>query len=158
MAGTWMGQGEVLTKGLKYKEKITFTVIKDSPALVLTWHQYTKHAETENPLHSEQGFLKILPMVISEKKHKAELMLTHPFSMNEMYSDASFDFGENVFVAEALKEECFQRGATAKGKKTTGVKRLFKLNESGQLEYDLWLAVDGGELVHHLHGVLNKSD
>ena len=98
-----------------------------------------------------------MPATISDKVHKAELMLTHPFSMNEMYTEAKFDFAQNTFVAEALKEECFQRGVSAKGKKTTGVKREYKLNAEGKLEYNMWLAVDGGELVHHLQGVLTKQ-
>ena len=47
-------------------------------------------------LHAENGFLKILPKLKdaggNPNQFKAELMLSHPFSVNEFYKEAVFDF------------------------------------------------------------------
>ena len=92
---------------LSYNEMSTFKVLKTSPAIIVNWQQFTKHSESGNPLHAENGFLKILPMKIEDGVHKAELMLSHPFSLNEYYTDCSFDFNKNELVCEATQEQCF---------------------------------------------------
>ncbi len=60
-------------------------------------------------LHAENGFLKIFPKKIEENtmKFKAELMLSHPFGVNELYSNCIFDMNNNTLVCEALGPECF---------------------------------------------------
>ena len=127
-------------------------MLKTEPCWVINYQQFTKHAETGAGLHAESGFIKILP----DGKHTTEIMLTHPFSVCEIYKNAVFNFDDNTLEAEALTEDCFQRGPTAKGKKITGVKRNYKI-DSGKLVYDIQLAVDGGELKNHLHCVLEKQ-
>ena len=38
---------------------------------------------------------------------KAELIISNPLSVNEFYKDATFDFKNNTFIAEAIKPNCF---------------------------------------------------
>jgi hypothetical protein len=92
-------------------------------------------------LHAENGFIKILPAK-EEGVRSDEMMLSHPFSLNEFvygtYTDTKLE-------VESSKPEHFQRGATAKGKQTTGFKRIYWLNEKGHLCYKMFLGVDGAE-------------
>ena len=159
LVGDWQGIGEVIGKDLQYKEMSQFHVVKEEPAIVVNWQQFTKHNTTEKPLHAENGFLKILPMKAvgaTGNQFKAELMLSHPFSVNEMYRQCVYDFDNNTLIAEAYDENCFQRGPTAKGRKITGVKRVYKLGANGTLEYDMHLAIEGGSLEHHLWACLKQ--
>ena len=64
-------------------------------------------------------------------QHKAELMISHPFSVNELYKDCVFDFDTNTLTAEALTPDCFQRGPSAKGKVITGSRRVYKIVGAG---------------------------
>ena len=111
LEGTWTGQGKVLSNGLVYNETSTFKVIKTEPALVINWQQFTKHAEKGVGLHAENGFLKVMP-VITDSKFKAELMLSHPFSVNEI-CEGHFDASNNILDISASKPEHFQRSASA---------------------------------------------
>jgi hypothetical protein len=63
-------------------------------------------------LHAENGFIKILPTK-DDGVRPVEMMLSHPFSLNE------FEYGtysDNKLEVESSKPEHFQRGKTAKGK------------------------------------------
>ena len=84
-------------------------------------------------------------------------MISHPFSVNELYKDCVFDFDSNTLTAEALTPDCFQRGPSAKGKVITGSRRIYKLVGPGQLEYDMQLGVDGGEIKNHLWCAMKKT-
>ena len=149
LEGNWTGQGKVLSNNLVYNETSTFKTIKPEPALVVNWQQFTKHAEKGVGLHAENGFLKVLPAWEDGKGFKTELMLSHPFSVNESCS-GHFDPESNTITIEASKPEDFQRSASAKGKQVTATKRVYKLNDQGEITYDFYLAVEGGELKHHL--------
>eukprot|EP00434_Breviolum_minutum_P017008 symbB.v1.2.015005.t1/scaffold1110.1/size137258/8 len=151
LVGTWKGKGKVLPKGIEFLESSTFLLLRTEPAIVVNWQQFTKHAETLKPMHAENGFLKILPKPDEGDVKKAELMLSHPFSVNEFYKTAHFDFAQNIFECVADTEDCFQRGPSAGGKTATGSRRIYKL-EDGKLVYDMYLRTDGSdEFVHHLH-------
>ena len=87
------------------------------------------------------------------ESRKVEASYSHPFSLNE------FEFGlfsDNSLVISASEPDHFQRGKTAKGKQTTGLKREYWLNESGNLCYRIHLAIDGGELKPHLECEMQK--
>mmetsp|Transcript_4402 Transcript_4402/g.7474 ORF Transcript_4402/g.7474 Transcript_4402/m.7474 type:complete len:91 (+) Transcript_4402:217-489(+) len=84
-------------------------------------------------------------------KNKAELSLSHPFSVQENYKQCTYDFNTHELICEALTPECFLRGPFAKGKVLSGMRRVYKFDESTQtLKYDLYLGIEGGELKHHL--------
>eukprot|EP00438_Fugacium_kawagutii_P010760 Skav218276 [mRNA] locus=scaffold2035:357888:361403:- [translate_table: standard] len=129
-------------------------------ATVINWQQFTKHAETSKPMHAENGrlglrihlprFLKILPKPEEGEVKKAELMLSHPFSVNEplvldggvFYKTCHFDFAQNILECLADTEDCFQRGPAAGGK-------IFGCSK--------YLRTEGSdEFVHHLHCEMEK--
>ena len=111
----------------------------------------TRHAETGAPMHAENGFVKILPAKEGGSGRPVEMMLSHPFSLNE-FEYGTYD-GERLKV-ESSKPEHFQRGMTAKGKQATGFRREYWLNEKGNLCYKMFLGVDGAEPYEHLNGEL----
>ena len=148
--GAWKGKGVVLGKNIEYLEQTTFKLLRSEPAIVINCQQFTKHKETGAPLHAENGFIKILPTK-DDGVRPVEMMLSHPFSLNE------FEYGtysDNKLEVESSKPEHFQRGKTAKGKQTTGFKRIYWLNEKGNLCYKMFLGVDGAEPYEHLNGEL----
>ena len=159
LLGTWKGRGKVLPRGVDYLETFTCLLLRSEPAMVINWQQFTKNAESLKPMHAENGFLKILPKPEGGEVKKAELMLSHPFSVNEYYKSGQFDFTQNVFECAAETEDCFQRGPTAGGKLATGSRRVYKLTEEGKLVYDMFLRTEGSEeFVHHLHCELEKEE
>mmetsp|Transcript_23428 Transcript_23428/g.59862 ORF Transcript_23428/g.59862 Transcript_23428/m.59862 type:complete len:170 (-) Transcript_23428:89-598(-) len=157
LVGTWRGQGAVLPRDIKYNEVSTFTLLRTEPAVIVNWQQFTKSADSGAPMHAENGFLKILPMPAGDSAHKAELLLSHPFGVNEMYTNATFDFGSQTLTCEASdKDGSFQRSPFAKGRQTTSVKRVYRL-EGDKLVYDMYLGVEGAEQQHHLHCEMVKD-
>ena len=152
--GKWRGKGVVLgvsKSPLTYLEETTFTLLRSEPAILINLQQYTKHAESGAPMHSENGFVKILPPKDGLSVRSVEMMLSHPFSLNE-FEYGTYD-GESLKV-ESSKPEHFQRGMTAKGKQTTGFRREYWLNDKGNLCYKMFLGVDGAEPYEHLNGEL----
>ena len=82
--GKWKGTGIVIEKGIDYTEELTFTLLRTEPAIVVNTQSFTKRSDTGAPLHSENGFVKILPTggdITTEKK--VEASYSHPFSLNE---------------------------------------------------------------------------
>eukprot|EP00435_Cladocopium_sp_Y103_P015501 s1566_g3.t2 len=147
IVGSWKGKGKVLPKGIEYLESSTFLLLRTEPATIVNWQQFTKHAETLKPMHAENGFLKILPKPEEGEVKKAELMLSHPFSVNEYYKTAHFDFAQNIFECLADTEDCFQRGPAAgrfQLRPATGSRRIYKL-EDGKLVYDMYLRTEGSD-------------
>jgi hypothetical protein len=90
LVGKWAGKGTVMVHGkqIPYLETAEFKLLKQAPCLVINVQQFTKHAETGNPMHAENGFMKIKP------DYSVEASYSHPFSMNE------FEFG--TVTAESL--------------------------------------------------------
>jgi len=158
LVGTWRGTGTVLPRGVAYAETSTFAILKRTPqATVVAYEQRTRHAATGAPMHAENGFLKILA---GDSPQRAELALSHPFSVNEMYARATLDSAAKVFEAEATEADgSFQRGPTARGAKATTVRRKYALAADGAtLIYDLYLGVDGAAPKHHLHCEMTRVE
>ena len=152
--GKWRGKGLVLgvpKSPVNYLEETTFTLVRTEPAIVISLQQNTRHAESGAPMHAENGFVKILPPKDGMSGRAVEMMLSHPFSLNE-FEYGTYD-GESLRV-ESSKPEHFQRGITAKGKQATRFRREYWLNEKGHLCYKMYLGVDGADPYEHLNGEL----
>ena len=81
-----------------------FKVLRTEPATIINLQQFTKHAETNMPLHSENGFFKIFPG--ADDSRRVEASYSHPFGMNE------FEFGtitSSKLSLAATEERHFQR-------------------------------------------------
>eukprot|EP00347_Sterkiella_histriomuscorum_P009863 403339587 len=154
--GKWCGQGRLLDRDVSYTEESTYILLRQEPAIVINAQQFTKHAISGAPMHAENGFIKILPVKDLEGKNKTEANYSHPFSLNE-FDFGNYDSVNNKLTIAAIEPEHFQRGKTAKGKQTTGLKRSYWLDsETGDLCYQIDLAVDGGELKPHLECRMQK--
>ena len=148
LEGDYKGSGTVTASGTKYNESFTLKVLKTEPCILVNWQQFTKSAEGK-PMHAENGFLKILPKKDENGCNIVELMLSHPFGVNEV-SSGTWNSKTNVLNVVASDPSSFQRGKTASGKAATYLSRSYTLN--GQtLSYDINLGVDGSEPKHHLH-------
>lgn len=110
MEGDWKGQGSVFVhnKTIPYHENTLFKVLKQTPCLLFNIQQYTKHAESGNPMHAENGFLKIFPAKVEGGGYKAEASYSHPFGMNEFEFGSCSQVGDDsVLILTASKEEHF---------------------------------------------------
>ena len=151
MIGRYKGKGVVLDSGLNYKEELTIKLFKHKPMSILTYHSETwTDDEKKIPLHTEVGILKLSPEDPNSEQQSVEANFAHPFSLTE------FEYG--VYYPKELKLELelkhLQRGELASGKQTTGLKRLYWMSKSGELNYKMWLAVDNEELKPHLQATL----
>ena len=95
--GKWVGKGRVIEKGIDYHEVLTFRLLKQEPAIVIATQSFTwtfDEAGQKKPLHSEGGYIKLLPPLGAEPL-KVEASYSHPFSLNEFeygtYSSNSLD-------------------------------------------------------------------
>lgn len=105
LEGSWRGKGWVLLKDKKvpYLETTEFKLLRKEPCLMFNVQQFTKHAETGNPMHAENGFLKVFATDV-EAEFKAQASYSHPFGMNE------FEFGmfkDGELVLKASEEHHF---------------------------------------------------
>ena len=109
--GKWQGEGIVVkegTEGIPYAETLEFKVLRTTPAVVINVQSFTKHAKNGNPMHAENGFIKVLPG--AEGKRSVEASYSHPFGLNE------FEYGVlegNSLTLEASEEACFQRSQSS---------------------------------------------
>ena len=97
-------------------------------------------------MHFENGYIKI-------NEEKVEALYSHIFGVNDIEYGSFF---ENSLILEANKDEHFQRINSSSGKKTTAIKREYMLNEKGNLCYNMYLGVDGNDLILHLTAELEK--
>ena len=104
LEGVWQGRGTVVHKNMAYNERSEFKVLRTSPCTIVNVQQFTKHAETQAPLHAENGFFKIFPANADTGAARVEASYSHPFGMNE------FEFGEltpNKLTLVASEEHHF---------------------------------------------------
>jgi len=152
LEGKWQGTGSVIKDGtpvVEYKEMSEFKVLRTSPATIVNLQQFTKHSESGNPLHAENGFIKIFP---GESERRVEASYSHPFGMNE------FELGQitaNTLTLKACEEHHFQRPQVtteteAKARQVTHVHREYTLTEDGKIDFTMFLGVGGNEPKLHL--------
>ena len=101
----------------------------------------------------ELGIIKIMPEIEGHKERRVEASFCHPHSMNE-YCYGTFKDGE--LILESNRPEHFQRGYSAAGRLTSAYKRHYWINEKNELQYNMYMAEDGGDLYNHLENTLKK--
>jgi len=145
----------VVDKNIRYKEELLCTLLKSESVVLINVQQFTKHSETGASMHAENGFFKILPSVdVGTGERHVEAMLSHPFSLNE------FEFGscnESKMEICASLPEHFQRGKTSKGQVTTGFRRVYFMNDNGNLCYRMYLGINNQEMHLHLEAELSPQ-
>ena len=154
LEGVWKGLGKVMVHGkeIPYNEHTEIKLLKTAPCHIFNVQQYTKHAQNGNPMHAENGFLKVFA------DNKCEVSFSHPFGMNE------FEFGHldgDKIELVADQEHHFQRPKivtddTLKAKQVTYVKRVYTCLDN-ELHFDMWLGIGGQEPYHHLHCAMKRQ-
>jgi hypothetical protein len=165
LEGKWQGAGSVIKDGIpivQYKEMSEFKVLKTAPATIVNVQQFTKHAESNAPLHAENGFLKIFPTTTTteEGRRAVEASYSHPFGMNE------FEFGEltaSTLTLMASEEYHFQRPKVVamddaqKASQLTHVHRVYKLVKKDEINFTVHLGIGGAAPKLHLQGTLHRA-
>ena len=145
MVGDWRGSGIGHYPGIEefeYLEEIAFGHVGKP---FLTYSQKTKKPSDRQPLHSEQGFLR----VIDDKT--LEMVVAQPTGITEVH---------NGFYAAnptscVVNLESIQVVTTVTAKPVEQVRRLLRI-ENNTLTYDLSMAAVGKPMQHHLEASLQR--
>ena len=146
MLGEWRGSGighYPTIEDFEYTEEV---VIGHSGKPFLTFGQKTKNAKTGEPLHSEQGFVR----VIDDKL--LELVLAQPSGIVEIHQ-GSFASNESACV---INLESIEVATSPSAKPVHGVQRLLRV-ESDTLTYDVSMAAMNQPMQHHLAAILERQ-
>lgn len=144
LLGTWIGDGDghyPTIEPFRYVEEVTFGHVGKP---FLTYQQRTRHADTQQPLHAETGYLRGLGDA------DYELVIAQPTGFTEIHSGTLEADG----VLE-LRLDHLGRAPTAKP--VHRVRRRFVL-EGDALVYDLWMAHADTPESHHLHARLLRKE
>jgi len=146
LVGTWQGVGEGAYPTIApfaYHETVTFTA---SGRPVLAYAQRTRRADTDQPLHSETGWLRALP------DGGAELVVAQPTGLVEAAALVVREQGSTI----VLDGPRTALGRTPGARPVVDVRRRFVL-AGDELRYDLWMTWAGHEDAHHLRAVLHRA-
>ena len=145
MVGEWHGSGVGHYPDIEefeYLEEITFGHVGKP---FLTYSQRTKNPSDRQPLHSEQGFLRIID------DRTLEMVVAQPTGVVEVH---------NGFYA-ANQDSCVmnldstQVVTTSTAKPVEQVRRVLRI-EDDRLTYDLAMAAGGQPMHHHLEASLER--
>ena len=145
MVGEWRGSGIGDYPGIEkfeYLEEIVFSHVGKP---FLTYSQKTKTPSDGQPLHSEQGFLRVIDDTT------LEMVIAQPTGIIEAH---------NGFYAANPKScvvnlESTQVASTATAKPVEQVRRLLRI-EDNRLTYDLSMAAVGEPMQLHLEASLER--
>ena len=143
--GVWRGSGTghyPTIDDFDYSEEVVFGHVGKP---FVTYSQKTKSLSNGQPLHSEQGFLRVvdnttLELVVAQPTGIVE---THvgAYGSNDEYFFANFESAEVV--------------TTPSAKSVEQVSRLIRIDRN-QLSYDVSMAAVGQPLQHHLEATLQR--
>lgn len=144
LVGTWRGTGHgsyPTIAPFDYTEEVTFAAL---PKPVLAYHQRTRRAGTEEPLHAEMGYVRLVDGV-------PELVICQPTGLVEAH--------RGQMTARSLVFECDAVGATASAAvhDVTAVRRELTVDDH-RLSYVLSMGAVGQPLQVHLRATLRRAD
>ncbi|MCS5688483.1 MAG: FABP family protein [Acidimicrobiales bacterium] len=145
--GEWRGAGSghyPTIEDFEYTEEV---IIGHSGKPFLTYGQKTKNAANGEPLHSEQGFLRLIGGV------RLELVLAQPSGIVEIH-EGSFASNESACV---INLESIRVATTPTAKSVQRVHRLLRV-EGDTLTYDVSMAAIGLSMQHHLAATLKREE
>lgn len=141
LPGTWEGTGEghyPTIEPFGYREQLTFTQLPGKP--ILAYVQRTRHADTDEPLHAECGYVRV-------DDDRVELVISQPTGFAEVHH-ARGDDGVYAFGVTAL-------GRTATALRVATVRRHWVVSDD-LLVVDLWMSYAGVVDGHHLRSELRR--
>lgn len=143
LIGTWRGTGTGVYPTIstfEYTEEITFTPGPNKPFLAYT--QRTWRAGTNDPLHSESGYLR------GFGSERVEFVIAQPTGIVEVHS--------GVLAATRLTFDGVAV-TTPAAKQVSATKREIVVT-GDRLDYRLAMAAVGQPLQHHLAATLTRVD
>ena len=146
LLGTWRGKGDghyPTIDSFEYLEEVTFGHVGKP---FLTYTQKTRNAKTDEPLHAEAGYLRVVGDA------QVELVLVQPSGIVEMHH-GTVDGSTITFVLDSVQ-------VTSTAKSVTDVSRTLEVTSqpdgTAVLTYDLEMAAVGEPMTHHLHAELAR--
>lgn len=146
--GTWRGRGHgdyPTIEAFDYLEQVTFGHVGKP---FLAYGQRTRHADTDQPLHAEAGYLRP-----GGDPGTAELVIAQPTGITEVHTGTIED-GDDGLVVDL---RCEAPGLTPTARPVTVVRRRIVL-AGDTLHYDLWMGHDETPETHHLAATLHRQE
>ncbi len=147
LLGTWRGRGHgdyPTIDPFDYLEEVTFGHVGKP---FLAYAQRTRHADTDQPLHAETGYLR------PGEGGTAELVIAQPTGITEVHT-GMLEPQREGFV---LDLRCDAPGLTPTAKSVHSVRRRFVL-AGDELAYDMWMAHADTPETHHLAATLHRQE
>ena len=145
LLGEWHGSGRGQYPGLtefEYREQVTFSHIGKP---FLTYSQKTQNVFDGQPLHSEQGFLRI----IDDKK--LEMVVAQPTGIVEVHHGFYASNPKSCLINLHATEV----SGTATAKPVEQVQRLLRIADN-ILTYNVSMAAGGEPIQQHLEASLER--
>ena len=138
LGGTWKGEGRgsyPTIQDFTYTETTSFTHVGKP---WISFNQSTKSKESGAPLHSESGFLRLLP------EGKIELVVAHAFGIVEIYTGSIQELEDHIVLE--LRSAAVVSSPSAKVVEST--ERLIEVYPD-LLRYSFLMAIP--DYPHQLH-------
>ncbi|HAF68222.1 MAG TPA: fatty acid-binding-like protein [Acidimicrobiaceae bacterium] len=145
LIGEWHGSGTGHYPGIAEFDYLEQIIVSHVGKPFLTYTQKTKNSSDGQPLHSEQGFLR----VIDDKN--LEMVVAQPTGIVEVH-DGFYASNPNSCVINLQSTHVV---TTATAKPVEQVHRLVRI-DGNVLTYDLSMAANGEPLQHHLEASLER--
>lgn len=145
LLGLWRGSGNghyPTIDSFEYLEEIVFAHVGKP---FVTYSQKTKRVSDGQPLHSEQGFLRVVDSTIME------MVIAQPTGIVETHVGSFVSNGESFIV----NFDSVEVATTPSAKPVEQVSRLVRI-ENDELTYDLSMAAVGEKFQHHLEAKLQR--
>ncbi len=144
LLGTWRGQGRgdyPTIEGFDYLEEVVFSPM---PKPVLAYQQKTRRAGTDEPLHAESGYVRLVDGA-------PELVICQPTGLVEAHA--------GTLEGTSISWRCDAVGATpsARSHRVGTVTREVAV-DGDELRYTMSMAAVGQPLQQHLTAVLRRAE
>lgn len=142
LLGTWRGRGEGLyptIDAFSYEEEAVFG---HTGRAFLVYSSKTWQPETEMPMHSESGFIRVL------EDTRVEVIVAHAFGITEI-SEGSVD-GTSLEVSSKLLT------SSSTAKQVDEITRSIEVT-GDKLRYRIGMAFAGHDLQNHLSAALRRT-
>tara|TARA_B100001123_G_scaffold387585_1_gene462907 strand:+ start:8639 stop:9130 length:492 start_codon:yes stop_codon:yes gene_type:complete len=145
LLGLWRGTGNghyPTIDSFEYVEEVNFAHVGKP---FVTYTQKTKSASNGQPLHSEQGFLRVVDGTTME------MVIAQPTGIVETHVGSYVSNGESFIV----KFDSAEVATTPSAKSVEQVSRLVRIDQN-ELTYDVSMAAVGEKFQHHLEAKLQR--
>ena len=148
LLGAWHGRGHGDYPTIEPFDYLEEVVIGHVGKPFLAYGQRTRHAETDQPLHAETGYLRP-----GRDDGTVELVIAQPTGITEVHTGTVTRDDDRL----VLDLRCDALGLTPTARRVTAVRR--RLEVTGEaLAYDLWMGHADTPETHHLAASLHRQE